>query len=121
MRKLGSSSSSTRSGSLDTIRNGTRNSQIAPKATIAPASSRNEPGPETPIITREQQDDKPLDQAQQRAKRQEQQQRLLQVALEIGRPAAALGQQAQRDAHQGVECRLDGAEIDGTAREEKEG
>ena len=54
-------------------------------------------------------------------KREEQQQRLLEVALEIGRPAAAFGEQAERDAHQGVERRLDGAEVNGTAREQKQG
>ncbi len=121
MRKIGSRSSSTRSGSRETIRNGSRNSQTAPKATIELASSRNDPGPEIPIIKRQQQDDKSLDQAQQRAQRQKQKQRLLQVALEIGCPATALCQQAERYAHQRVERRLNGAEVNGTARQEEKG
>ena len=121
MRKLGSRSSSTRSGSLDTIRNGSRNSQTAPKATIDARQQQNEPGARDPDHPRQQQDDEALDQPQQRPKRQEQQQGLLQVALEIGRLAAALGQQAERHAHQGVERRLNGAQVNGTARQQEEG
>ena len=78
------------------------------------------PGPQTPIISASSRTINPSMRPSSVRKREEQQQRLLQVALEIGGPAAAFGQQAERHAHQGVECRLNGAEINGTAREEKQ-
>jgi hypothetical protein len=69
----------------------------------------------------QEQDDKSFDEPEQRAQREEEKKRFLQVVLEVGRPSAAFGEQTKRYTHQGVEGRLNGAEINGTTREQKEG
>ena len=74
----------------------------------------------TPIMRASSRTVKPSIESQQGPEGQEQQERLLKVALEVVPASAAFGQKSKRDAHQGVEGRLNGAQIKGTAREEKE-
>ena len=59
------------------------------------------------------------DQPEQQAHRDEQQQRLVEIRAERVRPVRALGDQPQREPHQRAERRLDRAEVDGRARQEK--
>ena len=56
------------------------------------------------------------DDAEQQPRRHEQLDRILEVEAQAIVAAAALGHEAQRQAHQGAEGRLDGADVDGGDR-----
>ena len=60
-------------------------------------------------------------QTEQKANRHEQQQRIVQIDAERAGPIASLGDQTQREPHQGAERRLDRPEVHGRAGEEKNG
>jgi hypothetical protein len=58
--------------------------------------------------------------AEQQADRDEQDERVVEVLVERARPAAPLGHQPQRQAHQRAERGVDDAEVHGDAREQKD-
>ena len=103
------------------MRNGTRNSQTAPKAIIDTASRPSDGTLLMPIIRASSSTVKPSMRPRTLRSGKKQPQRILEIAVELGALAAAFGDQPQLDAQQRAEGGLNGAHVDRGARQQEQG
>ena len=105
--KVGSSSSSTRSGSRPTIMRGSSSSKTAMNATTLTATNETVGVPSMPMPVASSAVAAAVTSAEQKTDGHEQQQRIVQIRAERAGPIAALGGQPQRQPHQRAERGLD--------------